>query len=251
MEPLIIACFIIIILLALIFKINKFAVLALIGILFLFQVNAIKISKENSTESMKAKSCRNVYVTPSKPRNITNSSSRTYKVDATPTDVYNWQDTLDLMPHEPCSSAEKNCEQCDDCEEGHACIDKISYDKYNEGVEYFKSGKQTEQSEQPEEPSVLDDYYRNIPRGPPELFNWMENEKYSTCYKPPAISLDDCNLGNHLGFDELNARIVSQRTRDKKCMDGFVTKNANYYKKHFGRELDEAENRVWWGASEY
>lgn len=85
----------------------------------------------------------------------------------------------------------------------------------------------------------------------PNGFKWMENETYTNCYEPPAYDIENCNLYSYLPFDEANARMASLRQRDKRCIDGWVTKNANYYKKHFGRELAEEEAKRWWGNQEY
>lgn len=85
----------------------------------------------------------------------------------------------------------------------------------------------------------------------PNGFKWMEDESYTNCYEPPSYDIENCNLYSYLPFDEANARMASLRQRDKKCTDGWVTKNANYYKKHFGRELAEEEAKRWWGNQEY
>lgn len=85
----------------------------------------------------------------------------------------------------------------------------------------------------------------------PNGFKWMEDESYTNCYEPPSYDIENCNLYSYLPFDEANARMASLRQRDKKCLDGWVTKNANYYKKHFGRELAEEEAKRWWGNQEY
>jgi hypothetical protein len=83
------------------------------------------------------------------------------------------------------------------------------------------------------------------------MTRWMENEKYSTCYKAPASENINCNSGAYLPFDEANSRLASMRARDKRAIDGWVSKSANYYKKNYSRELDEAENKRWWGNDEF
>jgi Ca2+/Na+ antiporter len=80
---------------------------------------------------------------------------------------------------------------------------------------------------------------------------WMENEKYTSCYKPPSYELNNCNTGAYLPFDEANTRMAKLRQRDKKALDGWTSKSANYYRKHYSRELHEAENERWWGNDEY
>lgn len=86
-------------------------------------------------------------------------------------------------------------------------------------------------------------------------YPWMENQTYSTCYddgrKLQTEGNDAAHItGGHLNFDDANARLAGLRQRDKKAIDGAVSKNANYYKKHFSRELEESENRHWWGNDE-
>ena len=41
------------------------------------------------------------------------------------------------------------------------------------------------------------------------------------------------------------------RARDQRCMNGAVSKDADYYRYHYAGELDAAESRVWWGRDEY
>jgi hypothetical protein len=48
----------------------------------------------------------------------------------------------------------------------------------------------------------------------------------------------------------MNAIMAQRRSRDKKCMDGWASKDANYYKQHFAEELDEAEAKPWWSSGE-
>lgn len=46
---------------------------------------------------------------------------------------------------------------------------------------------------------------------------------------------------------KMNQFADKRRLRDKRAIDGRVSKTANYYKYHFDGELDETEKRVWWG----
>ena len=85
-------------------------------------------------------------------------------------------------------------------------------------------------------------------------YPWSSNQSYSTCYQPVLSGIDfsqNCNTGAYLGIDEANSRLAALRQRDKRAIDGAVSKNANYYKRHFAKELDEAENKRWWGNQEY
>ena len=51
-------------------------------------------------------------------------------------------------------------------------------------------------------------------------------------------------------MDANMALIGQKRARDKRAIDGAVVKDANFYRHHFGDELDKTEKRVWWGESE-
>jgi hypothetical protein len=101
-----------------------------------------------------------------------------------------------------------------------------------------------------DEPKEYEDPYDPYP--------WMGSPTYTSAYKPPppfkAIGSSGalkCNINDYPNFDESNARLAALRQRDKRAMDGYVTKNANYYKRHFGRELEDAEKQQWWGNDEY
>jgi len=54
----------------------------------------------------------------------------------------------------------------------------------------------------------------------------------------------DCSMDANM------ALIGQKRARDKRAIDGAVIKDANFYRHHFGDELDKTEKRVWWGESE-
>lgn len=52
-------------------------------------------------------------------------------------------------------------------------------------------------------------------------------------------------------IDAKNVSSGRRRARDKRCKTAMVKKNADYYKYHFGDELKDSENRVWWGRDEF
>ncbi len=58
-----------------------------------------------------------------------------------------------------------------------------------------------------------------------------------------------CTSGNTI--DDLNTHLARSRARDKQCTDGWVAKNANFYKSNYGTEFDESENARWWGRNEW
>lgn len=88
-------------------------------------------------------------------------------------------------------------------------------------------------------------------KNPTDAYPWSSNQGYTECYPGPNRELNGCNINDYMGIDEANTRQVAMRTRDKKVLDGYVSKNANYYKRHFSKELDESENKRWWGNDNY
>ena len=73
---------------------------------------------------------------------------------------------------------------------------------------------------------------------------------YSDCYKEPHI-INSVPDATNYSVDAAAAYVTQQRTRDKKCSDGWAMKDANYARYHYGGELDDAENRVWWGRTDW
>lgn len=81
---------------------------------------------------------------------------------------------------------------------------------------------------------------------------WHEyNNAYSDCYNSPQMVVGSSCAERTYNIDEANAFMAQKRARDKKCMDGLVTRDASYYKYHYGDELDQAEERLWWGKFEH
>lgn len=103
---------------------------------------------------------------------------------------------------------------------------------------------------------IMADNYEELNKDIPALtgekaYPWGSNQSYTDCYPGPTRDLNGCNINDYMGIDEANTRQVNMRTRDKKVIDGYVSKNSNYYKRHFSKELDESENKRWWGNDEY
>jgi len=65
----------------------------------------------------------------------------------------------------------------------------------------------------------------------------------------PRTAFD--NSEKTYSIDLANTMNATRRFRDKRAMDGFVIRNADFYKYHYGDELQQAENRPWWGRGEY
>jgi hypothetical protein len=73
------------------------------------------------------------------------------------------------------------------------------------------------------------------------------NEDYTKCYKPIQSETNDCDLFMNMPFDESNTQYwKSKGIRDKKQMDGWASKTAEYYRMNYNTELDEQENKNWW-----
>lgn len=76
-------------------------------------------------------------------------------------------------------------------------------------------------------------------------------DTYTSAYDTPQIQVGVSAAECNYNVDEANAIMAQRRARDKKCSDGWVTKDANYYKHHYGSELSESEDKQWWGRHEW
>ena len=52
-------------------------------------------------------------------------------------------------------------------------------------------------------------------------------------------------------IDTRAAMLSGSRCRDKRAIDGAASKDAAYFKYHYGAELEEQEAKPWWSATEY
>jgi len=68
-----------------------------------------------------------------------------------------------------------------------------------------------------------------------------------TVYNPNV----DIPEGTVMSIDQANVELARRRARDKMALEGQAVKDVNYYKYHFGDELDISEKRWWWGNSEW
>ncbi len=68
--------------------------------------------------------------------------------------------------------------------------------------------------------------------------------------KPQIHALNGLCDGGY-DMDSANAHIAQQRSRDKRALDGWAVKDANYYRHHYGGELAAEENKPWWSRNEY
>jgi hypothetical protein len=91
------------------------------------------------------------------------------------------------------------------------------------------------------------DYYTDPTLG----YKWMSDVLYTRCYPTQSYETNNCDLYAHQGGDEAIARYRIAKSRERKTIDGWASKNANFYKKHFGNELQESEQKRWWGNDEW
>ena len=84
--------------------------------------------------------------------------------------------------------------------------------------------------------------------------NYEEHQAYNTSYtdsykqpQPYNVTCGDSSTG----IDMANALMTQRRARDKKTSDGWASKNADYFKLHYGDELAESEGKLWWGTYDY
>ena len=81
--------------------------------------------------------------------------------------------------------------------------------------------------------------------------NWNAyGRSYLTAYDEPAPIAIVSAAERNYDTDAANALMARRRTRDKRAMDGAVTKDVDYYRYHYGGELAQAEAKPWWGRGE-
>jgi hypothetical protein len=97
--------------------------------------------------------------------------------------------------------------------------------------------------------NVLDDYdpidYAGYSK------QWSSNQQFNDCYNIQPEVLESCAIYSTRDVDGKNALMAKYRSRDKKSLDGAYSKNANYFDKNFGEELNKFESKQWWGNFEY
>lgn len=102
-------------------------------------------------------------------------------------------------------------------------------------------------------------YYAGCPQNKDDPFYKMDqpykeferNTDMGTCYAPVSVDYS-CEAQRYLDIDAKNAQISKLRggQRSRKCSDGWASKNANFFRKNFAREIDEYEQKPWWGRQE-
>lgn len=70
-------------------------------------------------------------------------------------------------------------------------------------------------------------------------------------YKQPELPVGSSFAERSNSIDANLTLLAQNRARDKKCSDGWVTKNADFFKYHYADEIKEAEEKRWWGNSDW
>ena len=63
------------------------------------------------------------------------------------------------------------------------------------------------------------------------------NPLYTSCYKLPSWELNDCNTYGAMSIDEKVSHQAKMRNKENRVIDGWTSKNMDYYKKHFSNIL--------------
>lgn len=106
-------------------------------------------------------------------------------------------------------------------------------------------------------------YIPELPQLPPHLQSdspmdnyhlrnqWSTNQGYTQCYPPVSWDNNNCNIYQSMDIDEKNSQHWRMANRDKEMIDGWASKNADYYRKNYYNELEKEESKVWWGRNEW
>jgi hypothetical protein len=77
------------------------------------------------------------------------------------------------------------------------------------------------------------------------------NASYGMCYDTPRPVIGNSGAEIDGSIDSQLSLMSQQRQRDKKRSDGWALKDADYFRHNYDWELDDYENKPWWGRSEY
>jgi hypothetical protein len=80
---------------------------------------------------------------------------------------------------------------------------------------------------------------------------YADHATYTSAYEEPTPVVSTSCAESVQGGDAAAALMAQKRFRAKKSMDGAISKNADYYKHHFGGELEGEEAKPWWSQNEY
>lgn len=88
----------------------------------------------------------------------------------------------------------------------------------------------------------------------PSMYGPEYDEWNSYRFNPapqPRIAVASSGAECNNNIDSANALLAQKRTRDRRCTDGWLTKDTNYFRLHYGQEFDQTERKEWWGAKDY
>lgn len=95
-------------------------------------------------------------------------------------------------------------------------------------------------------PDAIDDMYG------PQYNAWYAHNRSYDMYPDVTPKVGVSCAENDYSVDALGTLMTQKRgARDKRAMDGAVSKGVDYYKYHYGSELDEEEAKPWWGRQEW
>lgn len=78
--------------------------------------------------------------------------------------------------------------------------------------------------------------------------DWQKyKDGYTACYSTQG----NVDYRHDAGIDSRNVLMAQSRARDRKCTDGWASKDANYFRHHYSSELEETEAAPWWGSNEF
>ncbi len=129
-----------------------------------------------------------------------------------------------------------------------SCSD-IKFNIDEKSVEEFDDPNEEEETGTNYKPSYYQDRYKTTMNSDSKWH--YGNKKYSDCYDTTAPDHNMCNLNEIRSIDERVVEQAKRRNNEKRVLDGWASKNSNYYKKHYSNELDKEEAQVWWGEDEY
>lgn len=128
-------------------------------------------------------------------------------------------------------------------------------------IEYATNGTASDETAATKKPPAKnsDNFYEEVPWQNQTVLGYPRssiehqalNTSYGTCYEPvrPIVNMTGAELDNTV---DANITLLTQRRqRDKKASDGWALKDADYFRHNFDTELDDYENKPWWGRSEY
>lgn len=86
----------------------------------------------------------------------------------------------------------------------------------------------------------------------PQYDAWSAHNRSYDMYPDVRPHVGVSCAENDYSVDTLGTLMTQKRgARDKRAMDGAVSKGVDYYKYHYGSELDEEEAKPWWGRHEW